>query len=151
MEKRRLRIAVSGLELWKRGPSVMGERFDRGRTFHSINSNVPSLAFISSEFSISGSLPTSSNRLSRQAHCSVYPPLSNSVPRSSRFSGGSTTPPICKPKSAIEERNKAPAYFRMATLRLSFLFVYIANRITAPFHFTGASQESDWLADRLDV
>src|SRR5436305_7053523 len=48
----------------------------------------PSPLFISSKFSVSGSLPTSSNRLSRQAHCSVYPPLSNSVPRSSRFSGG---------------------------------------------------------------
>src|SRR2546423_12019249 len=29
----------------------------------------PSPLFISSKFSISGSLPTSSNRLSRQAHC----------------------------------------------------------------------------------
>src|SRR2546421_10124478 len=48
----------------------------------------PSPLFISSKSSVSGSLPTSSNRLSRQAHCSVYPPLSNSVPRSSRFSGG---------------------------------------------------------------
>src|SRR2546423_12019248 len=90
----------------------------------------PSPLFISSKFSVSGSLPTSSNRLSRRAvdlpnsYDHVYPPLSNSVPRSSRFSGGSTTPPICKPKSAIEERNKAPACFRMATLRLSFLFVY---------------------------
>src|SRR5271156_6368130 len=99
----------------------------------------PSPLFISLKFSVSGSLPTSSNRLSRQAHCSVYPPLSNSVPRSSRFSGGSTTSLICKPKSAIEERNKAPAYFQIATLRLSFLFVYITNRITALLHFISAS------------
>ena len=39
-----------------------------------------------------------------------------------------------KPKSTIEERNKAPACFQIATLRLSYSFVYIANRITVPFH-----------------
>jgi hypothetical protein len=40
--------------------------------------------------------------------------------------------------SIIEERNKAPVCFRMAirmaTLRLSYLFVYIINPITALFH-----------------
>ena len=147
MEKRRLRIAVSGLELWKRDPPLW-RAVRPWPDFHSINSNVPSLAAFY-QLEISGSLPTSSNRLSRQAHCLgrltfqihtiMCIHLSRTQFLAERFSGGSTTPPICKPKSAIEERNKAAAYFRMATLRLSFLFVYIANRITAPFHFTSAS------------
>ena len=108
----------------------------------------PSPLFISSKFSVSGSLPTSSNRLSRQAHCSgrltfqihtiMCIHLSRTQFLAARAFLGSTTPPICKPKSAIEERNKTPAYFRMAILCLSFLFVYIAHRITALFYFISA-------------
>src|SRR5271156_4863379 len=82
----------------------------------------PSPLFISSKFSISGSLPTSSNRLSRQAHCSgrltfqIHAIMCIHLSRTQflaarAFLGVSTTPPICKPKSAIEERNKGSRVF----------------------------------------
>jgi hypothetical protein len=67
----------------------------------------------------------------------VYPPSKLSASQLALF-WRFYNPSICKPKSTIEERNKTPVCFRMATriatLRLSYLFVYIANRITAPFH-----------------
>jgi hypothetical protein len=110
----------------------------------------PSPLFISSKFSISGSLPTSSNRLNRQAHCSGRLTFQIRIQfLAARAFLGVLRPPICKPKSATEERNKAPAHFRMATLRLSFLFVYVANRITAPFHFTSASHTPPCYEHRL--
>jgi hypothetical protein len=148
MEKRRLRSAVSGLALWKRDPPFWPD-------LHSIYSNVPlSSLFISSKFSISGSLPTSSNRLSRQAYYSgrltfqIHTITSIHLSRTEclaarAFSGGFTTPLICKPKSAMEERNKTRAYFRITTLRLSHLFVYIANLLS------GKMKDSELLAYQL--
>ena len=130
MEKRRLRIAVSSLELWKRDPPLW-RAVRPWPDFHAINSNVPSLAaFYQLEilyFWIAAHLLHRLNPSSALLRAVDLPSLR------ARAFRGSTTPPICKPKSPIEERNKAPAYFRMSTLRLSFLLSTLQT--VSPHHF----------------
>jgi hypothetical protein len=110
-----------------------------GRTF------TPLAAFHQLEILYSASLPTSTNRLSRQAHCSgrltfqihtimcVHPP-SNWVPRNSRFSEDSTIRPIYKPKSAIEKRSKVPACF-LNGYSSSLLFICLHCKPYPPRYF----------------
>ena len=143
------RLLVSGLELWQFDPLLWRAVWARGRTF-TLYSNVLPRRFSSARNSLFLNRCSSpSNRQSRQANCSgrltfqIHMIMCTCLSRTEylatrAFLGALRPHQPAKPKSTIEERNKAPACFRIATLRLSYLFVYIANPYHRAISFTSA-------------